>query len=159
MTPARPSAHSAAPSTSTLVSVAPPRPSGTALATSAIVASTSGTFSAKIHRHETESTIWPPTTGPSTTPIAPQAVHAPTAFARSSSGKTVTITASAAGVSIAPATPWSARATTSSSIVGAAAQRIEATPNPPTPSVNTLRSPKMSPSEPPMRINEASVMR
>ena len=159
MVPARPNAQSAAPITSTLVSSGTPRPSGTARMTRNIVASTSGTFSAKIHRHEPESTIWPPTSGPITTPIAPQAVQAPTALARSSSGNTVTITASAAGVSIAPATPWSARASTSSSIVGASAQRTDATPKPATPSENTLRSPKMSPSEPPMRMSEASVTR
>ena len=62
--------------------------------------------------------------------------------------------ASAAGVSTAPNTPWSARATTSSSIVGATAQNTDVTPNPTTPSMNTRRAPKMSPSEPPIRISE-----
>ena len=123
------------------------------------MASTSGTLIAKIHRHDAESTSWPPTSGPITTPIAPQAVHAPTALPRSSSGNTATITASAAGVSSAPATPCSARPTTSTSIVGASAHRIEVTPKPPTPSEKTRRSPKMSPSEPPTRISEASVTR
>ena len=114
---------------------------------------------AKIQRQEAWSTSCPPITGPSTLPIPAQAVHAPTALPRSSGGKVVTITASAAGVSTAPATPWSARAATSSSIVGASAQNMEVTPKPATPRANTRRSPKMSPSEPPIRSSEPSVRR
>ena len=114
---------------------------------------------AKIHRHDAASTSWPPTSGPSTVPIAPQAVQAPTALPRSSSSNTATITASAAGVSRAPATPCSARASTSTSIVGATAHRTDVAPKPATPSVKIRRSPKMSPSEPPTRISEARVTR
>ena len=91
--------------------------------------------------------------------MPPQAVQAPTALPRSSGGKVATIIASAAGVSSAPNTPWSARATTSSSIVGASAQNSDVTPKPPTPSVNMRRSPKMSPSEPPISSSELSVRR
>jgi len=43
--------------------------------------------------------------------------------------------------------------------VGATAHRSEARPNPPTPSVKILRSPKRSASEPPTRISEPSVSR
>jgi hypothetical protein len=67
--------------------------------------------------------------------------------------------ASAAGVSSAPNTPWSPRAKTSSSMVGASAQNSDMTPNPATPSMNMRRSPKMSPSDPPIRISELSVTR
>ena len=83
------------------------------------MATTSGRFSAKIHRHEAASTSWPPISGPITTPTADHAVHEPTALPRSSRGNTATITASAAGVSSAPLTPCSARASTRISIVGA----------------------------------------
>ena len=67
------------------------------------------------------------------------------------------MTASALGVSSAPNTPCSARAATRTSMVGAAAQSMEATPKPPTPKLNTRRSPNTSPSEPPTRISEPSM--
>ena len=70
-----------------------------------------------------------------------------------------TITASAAGVSSAPNTPWSARATTSISTVGASAQNIDVTPNPATPMANTRRAPNRSPSEPATSSSELSVSR
>ena len=121
--------------------------------------STSGTLMAKIQRQEAASTSWPPISGPSTVPMPPHAVQAPTALPRSSGGKVETITASAAGVRTAPATPCSARASTSSSIVGASAQNSDVTPKAPTPIANTRRSPKMSPSEPPISSSEPSVTR
>ena len=121
--------------------------------------STIGTLMAKIQRHEAVSTSWPPISGPSTVPIAPQAVQVPTALPRSAGAKFATITASAAGVSSAPATPWSARAATRSSMVGARAQASDVTPKASTPRANTRRSPKMSPSEPPISSSEPSVTR
>ena len=127
--------------------------------TSTSVISTTGMLSAKIQRHDAVSTSWPPISGPSTVPIPPHAVHVPIALPRSSGGNVAMMTASAAGVSSAPKTPWSARAATSSSIVGASAQNSDVTPNPATPSMNMRRSPKMSPSEPPIRISELSVTR
>ena len=102
---ASPSAHRSAPTTSTRASAGRSRPSGTARKTSTSVTITIGMLIAKIQRQEAASTSWPPISGPSTVPIPPQAVHAPTALPRSSGGKAVTITASAAGVSSAPATP------------------------------------------------------
>ena len=80
-------------------------PAGTTRRISTIVISTIGTLIAKIQRHEAESTSCPPITGPSTVPIPPHAVQAPTALPRSSGGKVDTITASAAGVSSAPGHP------------------------------------------------------
>ena len=123
------------------------------------VPSTSGRLIRKIQRHDAESTSWPPTTGPSTVPMPPHAVHAPTAWPRSDSANVRTITASAAGVSSAPETPCSARAATSSSIVGASAHSSEVTPKPATPATNTRRSPITSPSEPPISSSELSVSR
>ena len=114
---------------------------------------------AKIQRHDAASTSWPPTTGPSTVPMPPHAVHAPIAAPRSDSEKVRTITASAAGVRNAPDTPCSARAATSVPIVGASAHSIEVTPKPATPAKNTRRSPSTSPSEPPISSSDASVTR
>ena len=73
--------------------------------------------------------------------MPPHAVHEPIAAPRSDSGNTATMIASDAGVSSAPETPCSARATTSSSTLGASAQSSEAAPKPATPSVKTRRSP------------------
>jgi hypothetical protein len=137
----------------------PPRPWGTTRSISTIVTSTIGTLMAKIQRQEAVSTSWPPISGPSTVPMPPHAVQAPTARPRSSGGKADTITARAAGVSSAPATPWNARPATSTSIVGASAHSTEVTPKAATPRANTRRSPKMSPSEPPIRSSEPSVRR
>ena len=94
-----------------------------------------------------------------TVAIAPNAVHVPIAAPRCSSEKVAAITASELGVSRAPATPCRALAPTSSPSVGATAHSSEVIPNPATPSAKIRRSPKMSPSEPPIRISEPSVSR
>ena len=120
---------------------------------------TSGTFRAKIQRHETWSTITPPASGPTIDAMPPQAVQEPIAAPRSSGAKAVTMTASELGVSSAPAAPCRARAAISTSIVGASAQATERTPNAATPRAKMRRSPKMSPSEPPTRISDASASR
>ena len=78
---------------------------------------------------------------------------------RGREGFTMRELASELGVSSAPAIPWSARKATRSSIEGAIAHNSDATPKPPTPSAKMRRSPKMSPREPPSRINEPSVSR
>jgi hypothetical protein len=67
--------------------------------------------------------------------------------------------ASAEGVSMAPETPCSARATISTPIVGEAAHRADPIPNPATPAVNTRRSPRRSVSEPASRMSALSVSR
>ena len=61
------------------------------------------------------------------------------------------------GVSRAPPIPWTARAATSVSMFGAMPQASDATANHTTPMTKTRRRPNRSPSEPPSRINEASV--
>ena len=113
----------------------------------------------KIQRHEPTASSSPPTSGPTTVAIPPQAVQEPIAAPRSESGKVATMTARALGVSSAPATPWRARIAIRTPIVGASAHSSEATPKPPTPIENTRRSPSTSPSEPPSRISEPSVSR
>jgi hypothetical protein len=120
---------------------------------------TSGTLITKIHRQEATFRISPATSGPIAPAIVPHAVHVPIAGPRSRCGKVATMTASELGVSKAPATPWSARNAIRSPIEGASAHSTEQTPKPATPTANTRRSPKMSPSDPPSRINEPSVSR
>ena len=120
---------------------------------------TSGRLIRNSQRQEAIARSSPPASGPITLAIAPNAVHVPIAAPRSSSSKVATITASELGVSSAPATPWSARAAISTPIEGASAHSSEAAPKPATPSVKMRRSPKMSPSEPPIRISEPSVSR
>ena len=66
------------------------------------VASTSGTLSAKIQRHETWSTITPPASGPTIEAMPPQAVHEPIAAPRSLGGKAATMIASELGVEQRP---------------------------------------------------------
>ena len=127
--------------------------------TSTSVAITNGTLMAKIQRHEAVSISQPPMNGPMTVAIPAHAVHDPIAPPRSLGVNAITITASALGVSSAPKMPWSARAATSVSIVGAIAQSSDATPKPATPSEKTRRSPYTSPSDPPTRISEPSVSR
>ena len=82
----------------------------------------------KTQRHDAWVTSQPPTSGPITNAMPVQAVQAPIAAPRSSPLNVVAITASPAGVSIAPATPWSPRARISVVPSGAAAQRIDVEP-------------------------------
>ena len=132
---------------------------GTAIATSTSVIAMNGTLTAKIQRHEKASMSCPPTSGPTTVAMPDHAVHEPIAAPRWAGGKAVTMTASAAGESSAPNIPCSTRPATITSMLGATAHTIEATPNPSTPIENTRRSPNTSPSDPPMRISEASASR
>ena len=94
-----------------------------------------------------------------TVAIPDHAVHEPIAAPRSSRGKAAMITASALGISSAPNAPSSARPAIRMPISGATAHSTETIPNPATPIENTRRSPKMSPSDPPMRISEPRASR
>ena len=86
---------------------------------------TKGRLSAKIQRHDSWSTIRPPASGPINDAIAPHAVQAPIAAARSFAGKAATMIASELGTSSAPAAPCRPRAAISVSVVGASAQATE----------------------------------
>ena len=123
------------------------------------MASAIGTFSRKITRQLVTPISQPPSSGPTTVEMPLHAVHVPIAAPRSAPENVDVMTASEAGVSSAPATPWMARKTISEVEVGAAAHSTDATPNSATPSVNMRTSPKMSPSEPPTRMSEPSVSR
>lgn len=60
------------------------------------------------------------------------------------------MSASTWGTMIAAVRPWSARATTSNSVLGAAAHIADARTKPLTPRRNIRLRPKMSPSRPPV---------
>ena len=120
---------------------------------------TNGALIAKIQRQEKASISCPPTSGPTTVAMPDHAVHEPIAAPRWAGGNAVTMTASAAGESSAPNMPCSTRPATMTSMVGASAQMIDETPKPSTPIENTRRSPNTSPSEPPIRISDASASR
>jgi hypothetical protein len=138
--PPNPSAQRPAPTKSTRRSATRVgRGSATRISTS--VTRTSGTFSAKIQRHETSSTITPPTSGPTIEAIPPQAVQEPIAAARFVGSNAATTIASELGVTSAPAAPWSMRAPISTSIVGASAQPTDSSPKATTPTANTRRAP------------------
>ena len=70
----------------------------------------------------------PPSSGPTTVEMPLHAVHVPIAAPRSSPEKVEVMTASDAGVSSAPATPWMARKTISVVDVGATAHSADASP-------------------------------
>src|SRR3954451_11849275 len=102
----------------------------------ATVATATGTLIKKMIRHVARPISQPPRSGPTTVEMPLHAVHVPIAAPRSGPLKDVVITASDAGVSSAPAIPWIPRKTMSSVIVGATAQRTDATPNDAAPIVN-----------------------
>ncbi len=111
----------------------------------------------KIHRHETASTSQPPSSGPRAVATPPRPDQAPIARARSSRRKLASIIARLPGVSSAPPTPCSRRATISALALGAIAQSSEAAVNQRTPTTKISRRPCRSPSDPPSRISDARV--
>ena len=124
-----------------------------------IVTTISGTFTQKIARQEIASTSAPPPAGPITVAIPVQAVQVPTARPRSSPSKVAARIASEPGTSSAPAKPWRARAPIRTAVDGAIAQRIEVTPNRPSPRMKIRRRPNWSPSEPPTSSSETRASR
>ena len=107
--PARPKNVRAAPSQSTRARAPPRSRAGTEAKISTSVITTNGTLIAKISRHETASTRYPPTSGPITVAMPDQAVQEPIAAPRSSAGNAEMMSASALGVRSAPNAPCSAR--------------------------------------------------
>ena len=113
----------------------------------------------KTARHEIAPTRKPPTSGPTAlaTPLSPDQI--PIARARCAGRMQVSISARLPGVMSAAPTPWTSRAPIRKPIVGAAAQRPEATENTAMPARKILTRPKRSPSEPPRSISEARARR
>ena len=116
-----------------------------------------GTLSQKTQCHEKPLTTAPPTSGPNATarPLMPP--HAPRNTPRFSSGTPAERIVSVSGITIAPPRPWTARAASSTPIVGASAAAAEAAVKIVIPIANSRRRPKRSPRAAPVRSSTANV--
>ena len=111
----------------------------------------------KIQRHENCSTSQPPRTGPTPAAIAVKPDHVPIACPRLSFPKFALISAKLSGTRRAEPTPCAARANMSWVIFGANPHQIEARAKSTSPDKKIRLRPKLSPSEPPTRINDANM--
>ena len=128
--PARPSAREHRPdAVDARVGRGAPAPTGIVVDIASVI-STKGTLIAKIARQDTSPRAGRRRAARRRVAMPLHAVHDPIATPRSAGGKVATMIASAAGVSSAPKTPCSARATTSTSMVGAIAHSAETAPKP-----------------------------
>ena len=127
--------------------------SGTCRAATTTTKAASGRLMRKIHRHEAASTSQPPRNGPiaDAVPLSPD--HAPMARERSSGRKLASRMARLPGVSSAPPTPCTTRASTRNTAVGATAHSSEPMANTTMPSWKMRLRPKRSPSDPPSRMS------
>ena len=116
-----------------------------------------GTLSQKIHCHEMPSTTTPPTRGPIATASPAMPDHAPSAMPRRSAETAALRIVSVSGVTIAPPTPWKARAAMSQSVDGASAASADAPVKIATPIMNIRFRPKRSPSAAPVSRKTAKV--
>ena len=116
-----------------------------------------GTLSQKIHCQEMAWTIAPPTSGPIATARPPIPPHAPSATPRRSGGTASDRIVSVSGMTIAPPSPWIARAAISSFDEPARAAAADAAVKIPRPITNRRRRPKRSPSAAPVRSNTAKL--
>ena len=116
-----------------------------------------GTLSQKIHCQEMPSTTAPPTSGPRATARPPIPPQAPSASPRFSAGTAALRSVSVSGMTIAPPRPWTARAATRASMVGASAAAADAAVKSAIPSTNIRLRPNRSPSAAPVRRNTANV--
>ena len=85
-----------------------------------------GTLTQKIHCHELLSMIAPPTSGPMATASPPMPDQMPSASPRLSAGNAALSSVSVSGATIAPPSPWIARAAISASVEGASAANADA---------------------------------
>ena len=141
------------------LAAAAPR-AGSPVRISATQAATSGRLIRKSQRHDATARSSPPASGPSTSAIAPSAVQVPIAAPRSrlvegrDDHRQRARRRAALRRRPGARAPRSARRSTGRRRTAARRRRSRATP-----SAKTLRSPKRSPSEPPIRISEPSVSR
>ena len=96
-----------------------------------------GTLSQKIHCHAMPSTTAPPTTGPKAIASPPMPPHAPSARPRFSGGTAALRSVRVRGITRAPPSPWTARATFSASTVGASAAATDPSVKTSSPSENS----------------------
>lgn len=102
----------------------------------------------KAQRHENAVVSQPPSSGPTATMPPIVEPHTANAMPRSRPVKVALTSESVVGRTIAPPTPWTIRASTSSSPLGASAARTEAAANTVTPTTMSSRRPSRSASEP-----------
>ena len=120
---------------------------------------TTGTLTRKTARQDTACTSSPPMSGPAMTMAEVAAAHVPMARPRASPAHVAVMIASAWGTSSAPAAPWTSRATTSASSVGAVAHTTDVRPKPKSPIAKIRRRPNASPSAPASTSSAASTVR
>ena len=108
-----------------------------------------GTLIQKIQCHEMPSTTAPPTIGPSATPVPLIPDQMPSAAPRRFSGKASASRVRVSGATIAPPTPWRARAATRAPVVGASAAAALDAVKSESPMRNRRRRPKRVPSAAP----------
>src|SRR5262249_2710343 len=155
--PPRPTVANAAPSQSTRPLDCSSRLSGTRLHAISNTTAASGMLIKKIHRHENLSTSQPPKTGPTPAAIDVNPDHVPMACPRRSLLKLALINARLPGTRNAAPTPCAPRAMISCTMSGARPHQTEARAKSRTPDAKTRLRPRRSPSEPPTRINAASI--
>jgi hypothetical protein len=114
-------------------------------------------LSQKIHCQAIPSTTAPPTSGPNAIASPPMPPQAPSASPRFSGGTAALRSVSVSGITIAPPTPCTARATLSASTLGASAAATEPSVKIARPSANILLRPKRSPSAAPVSRKTANV--
>ena len=116
-----------------------------------------GTLIRKTEPHQKCSTRKPLSTGPSAIPLMVALVQTATAVRRCfSSWNMLRISASVEGISVAPATPWTARAVISSAALCEYAAPSDARLNARAPASSSRRRPIRSPSDPMVMSSPAS---
>src|SRR5215469_6806564 len=109
-----------------------------------------GTLTKNTQRQDRYVVSTPPRTSPTAAPAMLTAAYTPMARLRGGpSGNVVVTRDRAAGATMAPPTPWIARAVSSQAWVVANPPNSEAAANKRTPAMNTRRRPRMSPARPP----------
>ena len=152
--PSRPALPSASPGRSSALSG--PVDSWSRVASGSRTSPT-GTFSQKIHCHEMPSTTAPPTSGPIATASPAIPDQAPSAAPRRSRETAALRIVSVSGVTIAPPTPWTARAAMSHSADCERAAAADAPVKSATPIMKSRFRPKRSPRAAPVKRNTANV--
>jgi hypothetical protein len=109
-----------------------------------------GTLTKNTQRQDRYVVSTPPAISPTAAPPMLMAAYTPMARLRGGpSGNVVVTRDSAAGATMAPPTPWIARAASSQAWLVANPPNREAAANRMMPAMNTLRRPRMSPTRPP----------
>ena len=117
---------------------------------------TIGTLMRNTELHEKCSTRNPPSSGPSTAAMPAVADHRPIALPRSSTGKTMVMIDSVAGMMKAPPTPMNARVAISWVELSDIAASSDPRPNTTRPNCSAPTRPKRSPSAPAVRSRPAN---